>query len=84
MAQVNVVVGSWLTPRGSESLSHVILRQLIDATAALVVPGLSGNTLTIGHQGSTTTVNGAPLITPELDAVNGIVHPMAAVPAPAS
>jgi branched-chain amino acid transport system substrate-binding protein len=55
-----------------------------DLAAASTVPGLSGNTLTIGHQGSTTTVNGAPLITPELDAVNGVVHPMAAVPAPTS
>jgi uncharacterized surface protein with fasciclin (FAS1) repeats len=55
-----------------------------ELAAASTVPGLSGNTLTIGHQGATTTVNGAPLITPELDAVNGIVHPMAAVPAPKS
>ena len=45
------------------------------------VTGLSGNTLTIGRQGSTVTVNGAPLLTPELDASNGIVHPMAGVPA---
>ena len=49
--------------------------------AGTTVTGLSGNTLTIGRQGSTVTVNGAPLITPELDAANGIVHPMAAVPA---
>ena len=43
--------------------------------------GLSGNTLTVGREGSTVTVNGAALVPPELDASNGIVHPMAAVPA---
>ena len=52
-----------------------------DLTSGTTVTGLSGNTLTIGRQGSTVTVNGAPLLTPELDASNGIVHPMAAVPA---
>jgi uncharacterized surface protein with fasciclin (FAS1) repeats len=51
-----------------------------DLTSGATVTGLSGNTLTIGRQGSTVTVNGAPLLTPELDAANGIVHPMAAVP----
>jgi len=52
-----------------------------DLTSGTTVTGLSGNTLTIGRQGSTVTVNGAPLLTPELDASNGIVHPMAGVPA---
>jgi branched-chain amino acid transport system substrate-binding protein len=55
-----------------------------DLTSGSTVTGLSGNTLTIGRQGSAVTVNGAPLLSPDLDAANGIVHPMAAVPAPAS
>jgi len=53
-----------------------------DLTSGSTVTGLSGNTLTIGRQGSAVTVNGAPLLSPDLDAANGIVHPMAAVPAP--
>ena len=55
-----------------------------DLTAGTTVTGLAGNTLSIGRQGSTVTVNGAPLLSPDLDAANGIVHPMAAVPKLAS
>jgi branched-chain amino acid transport system substrate-binding protein len=55
--------------------------QLTDGST---VAGLAGNTLTIGRQGSTVTVNGAPVVEPALDAANGIVHPLSAVPQPKS
>ena len=44
------------------------------------VTSLSDTTLAIGTAGGSVTVNSAPLLTPALDAANGIIHPTSAVP----
>ena len=50
-------------------------------SAGATVTSLSDTVLTIGTTGSTMTVNNAPVLSPELAASNGIVHPISAVPA---
>ncbi len=52
-----------------------------DLSAGATVTSLSDTVLTIGTSGSAMTVNNAPVLSPELAASNGIVHPLSAVPA---
>jgi branched-chain amino acid transport system substrate-binding protein len=51
-----------------------------DLTPGATVTSLAGTPITVAQQGSTITVNKAPLVPPEIDASNGIIHATSAVP----
>jgi branched-chain amino acid transport system substrate-binding protein len=50
-----------------------------DLTSGATLTTLSETTLTVGGSSGSVTVGGAPVVPPELDASNGIIHPTSAV-----
>lgn len=68
-----------------ETLSHHVVAgryTLADLVDGQVLTTFAGATLTVGKVGTTTTINGAPIVTADVLADNGVIHVIGSVLVP--